>query len=79
VTLKCFTEIGGLQVGPEYNDKFVTLFGMVMDGVGAVLPLSLNLADVYENSSDDEQNYIQNLALFLSNFLGAHLKVWKLS
>lgn len=26
VTLKCLSEIGGLQVGPEYNSKFVILF-----------------------------------------------------
>lgn len=48
---------------------------MVMEGVSSVLPLTLNFVDVYENASDDEQNYIQNLALFLGTFLGAHLKV----
>lgn len=74
VTLKCFTEIAGLSVGPEYDSKFTTLFGMVLESVMNVLPLTINLADVYENSSDKEQNFIQNLALFLSTFLGIHLK-----
>jgi exportin-1 len=32
------------------------------------------LADIYENSSDEDQNFIQNLALFFSAFYGAHLK-----
>ena len=48
---------------------------MVMDGVVSVLPANLNLADVYENSSDDEQNFIQDLSLFLCTFLGAHVRV----
>jgi hypothetical protein len=30
---------------------------------------------MYENANDDEQQYIQNLALFLTGFLGVHLKV----
>ncbi len=61
-------------MGPEYDAKFSTLFGMVLESVVNVLPITLNLADVYENSSDKEQNFIQNLALFLSTFLGIHLK-----
>lgn len=32
---------------------------------------------MYENANDDEQQYIQNLALFLTGFLGVHLKVTK--
>ena len=74
VTLKCFTEIAGLSVGPEYDSKFSTLFGMVLESVMGVLPVNINLADVYENSSDKEQNFVQNLALFLSTLLGTHLK-----
>lgn len=61
-------------MGPEYDAKFSTLFGMVLESVVNVLPITLNLADVYENSNDKEQNFIQNLALFLSTFLGTHLK-----
>jgi exportin-1 len=30
---------------------------------------------MFENAADDEQQYIQNLALFLTGFLGVHLKV----
>ena len=75
VTLKCFTEIGGLSVGPEYNQKFTTLFGIVLESVITVLPPQMNLEEVYENATDKEQNFIQNLALFLSTFLGTHLKV----
>ncbi|KAJ1344975.1 hypothetical protein BSLG_000490 [Batrachochytrium salamandrivorans] len=75
VTLKCFTEIGALQVGPEYDEKFVVLFTMVMSGITNIMSISLNLADIYENSTDNDQNFIQNLALFFSSFFTVHLKV----
>jgi exportin-1 len=39
ITLKCLTEIGGLQCGIEYNEKFVIMFNMVMGGINNILPL----------------------------------------
>lgn len=38
VTLKCLSEIGGLQIGPEYNNKFIILFNMVMTSVNKMIP-----------------------------------------
>ncbi|KAI8910419.1 CRM1 C terminal-domain-containing protein [Gorgonomyces haynaldii] len=75
VTMKCLTEIGALQVGAEYDSKFVVFYSLVMKGITNIMPIALNLADIYENSTDDDQNFIQNLALFFSNFYSAHLKV----
>jgi exportin-1 len=40
VTLRCLSEIGGLSVGPEYNQKFVILFQMVMTSVNKMIPPS---------------------------------------
>jgi exportin-1 len=40
VTLKCLSEIGGLQIGPEYNSKFIILFNMVMTSVNKMIPPS---------------------------------------
>lgn len=37
-----------------------------------ILPLSINLRDAYKNGSTDEQNFIQNLSLFLTSFLKEH-------
>lgn len=34
-----------------------------------------DIAAIYDASSDDDQEFIQNLAMFLTSFLGAHLKV----
>ena len=40
VVLKCLTEIGSLQVGPEYNEKFVLLYQMVMQGIQQIMPIN---------------------------------------
>ena len=37
-----------------------------------MLPLSTNIRDAYKNGKEDEQNFIQNLALFLCTFLREH-------
>lgn len=75
VTLKCLSEIAGLQVVPEYDAKFVVLFNMVMTSVNRMIPPSTDIAAAYESSSDAEQELILNLALFLSNFLTTHLRL----
>ncbi|CAO3607736.1 unnamed protein product [Cunninghamella blakesleeana] len=75
VTLKCLTEIGGLKVENNYNEKLVILFTNVMTAVNTMVPPSTDIANVYENSSDDDQEFVQNLALFLTGFLSSHLKI----
>lgn len=37
VTLKCLAEVGALQIGPEYNQKFVVLFNLVMTSVVSIV------------------------------------------
>ncbi|KAF9365366.1 Karyopherin transporter [Mortierella sp. NVP85] len=75
VTLKCLTEIGSLSVTADYNEKFVALFNIVMRSVTNTIPIGANIAQLYEDASDEDQQYIQNLALFLTGFLGVHLKL----
>lgn len=75
VTLKCLSEIAGLQVVPEYDAKFVVLFNMVMTAVNRMVPPSTNIAQAYETSSDSDQELVLNLALFLCNFLNTHLRL----
>ena len=75
VTLKCFTEIGGLDVTTAYDDKFVTLFTLVMDSVGKMIPMNVDIKDAYEHSGTKEQDFIQNLALFITTFLQTHLRL----
>ena len=37
-----------------------------------MLPLVTNIREAFKNGQDDEQNFIQNLALFLCTFLKEH-------
>lgn len=39
---------------------------------GQMLPLNTNIRLAYANGKDDEQNFIQNLSLFLCTFLKEH-------
>lgn len=41
VTLKCLAEVGALQIGPEYNQKFVVLFNLVMTSVVCMQSVAL--------------------------------------
>ncbi|KAL1920697.1 uncharacterized protein VTP21DRAFT_1074 [Calcarisporiella thermophila] len=74
VTLKCLTEIGGLYA-PEYDEKFVNMFGLVMVSIQSIIPMNVDLVKIYENSSNEDQEFVQNLALFLTSFLSSHLKL----
>jgi exportin-1 len=38
VALKCLSEIGALQLAPNFDSRFVILFSMVMTKVNAILP-----------------------------------------
>ncbi|EDR11305.1 uncharacterized protein LACBIDRAFT_315997 [Laccaria bicolor S238N-H82] len=74
VTLKCLAEIAALNVGPEYDPKFVILFAMVMTSINRMIPPSTNIAQAYANAGDAGQELVLNLALFLANFLSNHLR-----
>ena len=36
------------------------------------MPLSIDLKVAYRSAKDDDQKFVQNLAMFLSNFLKEH-------
>ena len=77
VTMKCLTEIGGLQIGQQYayNEKLVQMFTETLNTVAKMIPLSLDLKETYKKSNSRDQEFIQNLALFLCNFFSVHLQV----
>jgi exportin-1 len=77
VTLKCLTEIGGLQTGSlnAYDEKLVQMFTEVLTTISEIIPLSLDLKSTYNSSNSKDQEFIQNLALFLCNFFSVHLNV----
>ncbi len=76
ISLKCLTEIGGLQIAPyTYDEKLIQMFTEVLTTVSKIIPLSVSLKDSYTKSNSRDQEFIQNLALFLCNFFSMHLNV----
>ncbi|XP_063392706.1 exportin-1 [Cydia fagiglandana] len=74
VTLSCLTEIAGVTVS-NYEDQFVALLVQTMDQLEGMLPLTTNIRDAYATGRDQEQVFIQNLALFLCTYLKEHCQL----
>jgi exportin-1 len=77
ITLKCLTEIGGLKTEGSgmYDEKLVHMFTEVLTTISKIIPLSLDLKSTYGSSNSRDQEFVQNLALFLCNFFTVHLSV----
>lgn len=77
VTLKCLTEIGGLQIGAPYNydERLVLMFTETLTAVSKTIPLSMDLKQTYAHSNSRDQEFVLNLALFLCSFFSVHLDV----
>lgn len=77
VCLGCLTEVAVLQVGTEYDQHFVRLFSLVVDALSnTLLPYrpDTDFAKMFEDGTDSEQRFLQNLAIFLSTCLSGHLR-----
>ncbi|XP_074650496.1 exportin-1-like [Tubulanus polymorphus] len=78
VTLKALTEIAGIQTtqyASQNDEQFVQLFNLTMQQLKRMLPVTTNIKEAYQQGRDDEQNFIQNLSLFLFSFLKEHGKL----
>jgi exportin-1 len=80
VTLQCLTEIGGLQTaGPgqvnNYDEQLIKMFTEVLTTISNIIPISMDLKSTYPQSNSKDQEFVQNLALFLCNFFTMHLNV----
>ncbi|KAL2116569.1 hypothetical protein VTJ04DRAFT_8737 [Mycothermus thermophilus] len=78
VTLQVLTEIGGLQTGGpgqinSYDEQLVKMFTEVLTSISNIIPLEMDLKSTYPQSNSRDQEFIQNLALFLCNFFTVHL------
>ncbi|TGZ75792.1 hypothetical protein CRM22_000184 [Opisthorchis felineus] len=71
VTLKCLAEIAGVMTD-EYGTQLVELFVSTTNKLKEMLPLETKLKEAYESGSSDEQNFIQNLAIFYTTYLKCH-------
>mmetsp|Transcript_13459 Transcript_13459/g.38211 ORF Transcript_13459/g.38211 Transcript_13459/m.38211 type:complete len:1071 (+) Transcript_13459:123-3335(+) len=73
LSLQCLAEVGSLKLGPEYFPHLVNMYHVVMNHLVQILPPGTSIANAYENGSDDEQAFVQNLALFLTGFFKEHI------
>ena len=75
ITLKCLTEVGSLQTEQQYNEKLVSMFTETLTTISTIIPLTLDLKTTYASSNSRDQEFIQNLALFLCTFFSNHLAI----
>lgn len=78
VTLQVFTEIGGLTMAAPgqpnaYTEQLIKMFCEVLTTIAGIIPLELDLKTTYPQSNSRDQEFIQNLALFLCNFFSQHV------
>lgn len=71
MTLKCLTEIAGVTV-TNYDEMFLVLFVNTIQLLEEMLPVNTNIREAYARGQDQEQNFIQNLAMFLCTYLKEH-------
>ena len=56
-------------MGEEAESHFVQLYVIFMNQLVTVLPITADIPKAYQQGSDDEQEFVQNLAIFLTGFL----------
>lgn len=75
ITLKCLTEIANLQTDTMYNDKLVAMYTDTLTEISKIIPLAMDLRSIYAKSNSNDQEFVQNLALFLTTFFSQHVNV----
>ncbi|CAH0775387.1 unnamed protein product [Bemisia tabaci] len=71
VTMKCLTEIAAVK-HLMYADVTVSMFLETMKELEKMLPPTTNIREAYAKGQDQEQHFVQNLAMFLCTFLKEH-------
>eukprot|EP00184_Porphyridium_aerugineum_P001652 CAMPEP_0184694542 /NCGR_PEP_ID=MMETSP0313-20130426/2455_1 /TAXON_ID=2792 /ORGANISM="Porphyridium aerugineum, Strain SAG 1380-2" /LENGTH=1108 /DNA_ID=CAMNT_0027152839 /DNA_START=320 /DNA_END=3643 /DNA_ORIENTATION=+ len=74
-SLRCLVEIGSLNVTAMYASRIKILLVLFMRTLSSILPLSFDFNVAYENSDEDTQNFVMDLALFFSGFFRSHLQL----
>lgn len=75
VALQCLTEVGSLQMSTEFNPQFAKFYDYFMRQLVLVVPPSVNIPEAYEKGTDEQQKFVQNLALFFTSFFKAHITI----
>lgn len=73
--LQCLTEVASLTVGPEYDHHFNSLYRYFITQLQTVLPPQTDIVEAYAAGSDEEQAFVQDLAIFFTSFFRAHITI----
>eukprot|EP00741_Cyanophora_paradoxa_P007524 tig00001154_g7277.t1 len=73
--LKCLAEIGALNIGTPYDPHFAKLYCFFMKKLSEIIPQNINIPEAFENGTEDQQVFIEDLAMFFTGFFKAHLTV----
>lgn len=72
--LKCLTEIAQRK-DDGYDGQFYDMFFRTLEVINQLVPLETDLKSVYATANSRDQDFIQNLSLFLITFLGRRLRL----
>ncbi|CAM9165729.1 unnamed protein product [Ectocarpus fasciculatus] len=73
----CLTEVACLpenEVPDSYTPAVHMLLGQFITQLQQIIPRDINLADSFDQGTDQDQLFVSRLALFFGSFLRAHLK-----
>lgn len=56
-------------VDQQYNDIIINIYTIVTREMIRIIPKETDISQLYENSSNDDQHFIEALAIFLTTFL----------
>lgn len=73
VTLKCLTEIALAENASAYESAQYQMFFRALEIIHSIVPPETNFKDVYEEAGSSDQDFIQNVAIFLTTFLSKYL------
>lgn len=73
--LDCLVEIGSLSdLPPEYDPLFRKLFVQFLQQLSFVIRPTSNIVQAFADGSEDDEIFVQRLALFFSGFIRSHFK-----
>ncbi|KAG2198777.1 hypothetical protein INT47_010563 [Mucor saturninus] len=73
LSLQCFTEMIQLEiVDQQYNDVILNIYTIVIREMTRIIPSNVDIAQFYEISCNEDQHFIEALAIFLSTFLAKY-------
>lgn len=73
----CALQIGQLQMPAEFDSHFASFYRAFTQQLVQILPPNTNVQAAYENGTDDQQVFVQNLGLFYTGFL--KVSCWEVS